>query len=113
MTGSPSSSSDTPIAVVTMVQARDFPTAWYCLSTLDDQLGPTRQRFVLLNDDRNGPLEASLAGLANTTVLAPGRKGLFSYQAFALLRPPVDLDSLIDLSRAQATIYGAGDSSIA
>lgn len=32
------------------------------------------------------------------------RKQLFSYQLFATLRPPVELDGLIDLSRAQAAV---------
>lgn len=61
------------LAIITMVQQRDFPAAWSSLSCLGNQLSPTRRRIVLLNDERSPDLEAALNALSHTTVLTPGR----------------------------------------
>lgn len=67
------SSQPLPIAVITMVQATDFPGAWASLRTLDGQLGGARRRLLLLNDERHAELQADLASLPHTTVITPGR----------------------------------------
>lgn len=60
------------IVVITMVQARDFPSAWSSLRPLTAQLSAQRQRIVLLNDVRDEALEGALEALPHTTVLTPG-----------------------------------------
>lgn len=60
------------LAVITMVQRDEFPSAWASLATVTSQLGADRHRFVLLNDRTDAALLAQLRNLPHTTVLAPG-----------------------------------------
>lgn len=60
------------LVVVTMVQGKDFPSAWSSLRPLNSQLSDQRERIILLNDDRNPELEAALASLPHTSLLLPG-----------------------------------------
>lgn len=61
------------VAVITMVQSRDFPTAWSSLIPLEAQLSPSRHRYVLLNDVFDQDLASALRERPHTTVLSPGR----------------------------------------
>lgn len=61
------------VAVITLVQSGDFPTAWSSLHTLSHQLSENRRRFILVNDPIEDELMSRLAALPSTDVIAPGR----------------------------------------
>jgi GT2 family glycosyltransferase len=60
------------IAVITLVQRSDFPSAWSSLRTLEGQLSSTRRRFLLVNDSPDSELMSSLDSLAHTSVSTHG-----------------------------------------
>ena len=61
------------IAVITLVQNRDFPAAWSAVHNLDPQLSDSRVRFVLINDSIERGIEDRLKNRPHTEVLVPGR----------------------------------------
>lgn len=67
------STKTTKIAAITMVRRLEFPAAWSCLSTVDPQLGQDVHHFLLLNDEDDHDLVATLSDRPHTTVLTPGK----------------------------------------
>ena len=61
------------VAIVTLAQVDDFPTAYSSLYTVTQQLSERRRRFLLLNDHRTEPLVTNLSALPWTEVITPGR----------------------------------------
>ena len=60
------------MAVITLAQRGDFPTAWSSLHCLDKQLSTRRRRFVLLNDVPDQKLSEHLMTLPHTGLIQPG-----------------------------------------
>ena len=60
------------MAVITLAQRGDFPTAWSSLHCLDKQLSTRRRRFVLLNDVPDQKLSEQLMTLPHTGLIQPG-----------------------------------------
>jgi len=63
----------TRIAVITLAQTRDFPTAWSSLHTITQQLTEDRRRFILLNDPVDESLLSALVDLPWSETITPGR----------------------------------------
>lgn len=61
------------LAVITLVQRADFPTAWSSIQSVGAQLSTDRRRFILLNDSYDSHLESSLEQMPWTEVLCVGK----------------------------------------
>jgi GT2 family glycosyltransferase len=117
------------LAVITMVQHRDFPTAWSSLGNVGSQLDEQTQRFVLFND----PIETGgqrrlverLEGLDHTTIIeagsnlgvARGRNRLIEaaleWGADAIVSLDDDILTASDfLARVRASLNALGDTKI-
>lgn len=60
------------VAVITLVQNQDFPTAWTALHSIEQQLSSDRSRFVLINDSVDEDIVGRLRDLPHTEIIAPG-----------------------------------------